>query len=84
MRFVNTQSASLRRARRVNRIEEIRSARGLLRSQLASALVTTESKVRRWELGITPVPDEQKFEIAEFLGVDVPYLMGWTDERAAA
>lgn len=80
MHFVQTQGAK-RRVRR-NRIEELRISRGLLRSQVAGALLVDQSTVYRWEHQAN-VPDDKKFALAELLGVDVPFLMGWTDRSEA-
>ena len=65
-----------------NRLEELRVARGLLRSQVAAALLIDQSTVYRWERGAN-IPDEKKFQLAELLEVEVPYLMGWASEDAA-
>ena len=66
-----------------NRIEETRKRRGLRLSQVAGPLVVDQSTVYRWEQGAN-IPDDKKFALAELLGVDVPYLMGWASEEQAA
>lgn len=66
-----------------NRIEELRTARGLLRSQVAAALLVDQSTVYRWERTAGEIPDAKKLALAELLEVDVAYLMGWTEAVAA-
>lgn len=64
-----------------NRIAKARQVQGLTRTQLAAQLGVGEYTVARWEKERTGVPDHQKLAMAELFGIDVAYLMGWTDEN---
>ena len=65
-----------------NRLRELRESRDLKPHDLAVKLRVDPSTVYRWErTGI--VPDEVKFELADFYGVTVTYLMGWPEKAVA-
>jgi len=65
-----------------NRIEEIRKARRVRPVLVAAALLVSESTLHRWEAGESTIREPQRFALAEFLEVDVAYMMGYTDELA--
>lgn len=62
-----------------NRLEELREARGLRRLDIAYLCRVEPITVQRWEKKV--IPFEQLPVLAEFFGVSVPYLAGWTDEH---
>lgn len=66
-----------------NRLRELREARGLKLYDISAAIRVDPATVSRWERGVSEVPDLAKFQLAEFFGVSVTYLMGWPDEVAA-
>ena len=66
-----------------NRIEELRTAKGLIRSEVAGLLKVDQSTLYRWEKGAS-IPDRQKLALAEIFAVTVSHLMGWADESKAA
>lgn len=70
MRAVQTQLPA-------NRLGELISERGTKLAQLAAHCDVDQSTVYRWRTAQTPIPDEQKFRLARFFDVSVPFLMGW-------
>lgn len=62
-----------------NRLRELREARGLRRLDIAYLCRVEPITVQRWERKL--VPQEQLPVLAEFFGVSIPYLAGWTDEH---
>lgn len=74
-----------------NRIRTLRTSRNLSLAAVAATIGVDESTVSRWETGKQGVPDHRKVQLADFFGVSVAYLMGWSDgngdgngERVAA
>lgn len=69
----------------INRIAELRESRGESRVHLALLCGVGEATIRRWELGESSVPDEQKRRLcSHFGGISVERLMGWDRTEAAA
>jgi len=64
-----------------NRLRELRIARGLTYMDVANAVEKWPTTIVRWEKGT--IPQEHWATLAELLGVDAPYLTGWSDEVAA-
>lgn len=50
----------------------------LTQEAVAAHLQVTPRTVQRWEAGDVAVPDDKKLEMAELFGVDVSYMMGWS------
>lgn len=67
-----------------NRVQTLREAREMPRTDLASKCGVSERTVQRWEEGTTGIPDTQKRKLAELFEVSVEYLLGWDSEKAAA
>jgi transcriptional regulator with XRE-family HTH domain len=65
----------------LNRIRELREAADIKGYELAFHIGVNPSTIWRWENGVGPIPDEQKFKLAKFFSVSVPWLMGWPDEQ---
>lgn len=65
-----------------NRIEELRIAKGLIRSEIAGQLKVDQSTLYRWEKGAA-IPDRHKLALAQLFGVTVSHLMGWDDSQDA-
>ncbi len=63
-----------------NRLRELREESGISRRALAAELGVHPTTVTRWESGAIAIRDDYKQQLAERLGVSVPFLMGW-DER---
>lgn len=60
-----------------NRIEILRNAAGLKRTEVATALDVSETTVYRWEKGSHGITDEKKLELARVLHTSVAFMMGW-------
>jgi transcriptional regulator with XRE-family HTH domain len=59
-----------------NRLAEAMEAAGKSRSEVASQIGRTEDTVRKWSNGAT-IPADLAPTVAELLGVDPSWLMGW-------
>lgn len=67
-----------------NRLRELRESRALKRYDIAALVRFDPATVYRWEVGLSPVPDEVKLELAKHYGVTIEHLMGWDGAEAAA
>lgn len=63
----------------MNRIRELRQARGLKQTDLAEALSTTRQAVSRYETGERGLDVETIFAICDLFGVTADYLLGRSD-----
>lgn len=66
-----------------NRLSELLDARGLRLAHVAVELDVAESTVYRWATNKSAIPDGAKLKLAEYLAVEVAYLMGWDSPIAA-
>ena len=64
----------------MNRLRELREARGLRRVHVAAAIDKDQTTVYRYETGQTPIPDDVKAQLAAYFGVSRAYLMGWDED----
>lgn len=69
--------------RPVNRLRELRQAKGLKLYDLAAELRVDPSTISRWETKGS-IPDEYKPALAELLEVSIAYLMRWENGDASA
>lgn len=65
------------------RIKKIRTSKGVTQADLADALDTTTAAISRYEQGKREVRFPQAKAIADFLGVSLLELYGFSDERQA-
>ena len=63
------------------RIEELRTERGLNRPQLAAALGFPKNAPEKFETGRTTPTKEQQERMADFFGVSLFYLRGESNDR---
>jgi DNA-binding transcriptional regulator YiaG len=61
----------------VNRIQELREARGWHRSVVAAKFNVGERTIRRWEDEATAVPSTAIPVLADIFETSPEYLMGW-------
>ena len=62
------------------RLKALRKQRNLTQEQLASIIGVERSSIGKYESKARIIPsDDVKYRIAEFFGVSVDYLMGYTD-----
>lgn len=66
----------------INRLRELREAKGLKRHELAVAFDVDPATVYRWETGKGEMGDDRKAEVADYFGVTRAQLMGWDREEA--
>ena len=62
-----------------NRIAKLRQISKLSYADLAVLCGVTEMTIRRWERGEHPIPDTQKFKLADRFKVSIAFMMGWED-----
>jgi len=65
------------------RLKELREGKNMTQYELARALDVQPSRVGLWEQGRRSPRDNMKKALADFFGVTVDYLMGYTDENNA-
>lgn len=62
------------------RLKELRKAHRITQEQLASIIGVERSSIGKYEGRSRTIPsDDIKYKIAEFFGVSVDYLLGYTD-----
>ena len=61
------------------RIKEMRIKKRIQQKELAAMLGVSENTMYRWEAGLNSPSDEDKYRLAQILGVSIAYLMGETD-----
>jgi transcriptional regulator with XRE-family HTH domain len=67
-----------------NRIKELRKAKGYTAEEFAPMIDVTIASLSKWENNkVEPRPAKRK-QMADILGVTIPYLMGDTDDGAAS
>ena len=59
-----------------NRLKELREAKGISQSTLAKYVGVVRSAMCHYESGTRPIPDSIKFQLADYFGVSVDYLLG--------
>lgn len=65
----------------LNRLKELREAKGLARRDLAVAIDVTEDRVRQLEKPETLIPSQHAPTLAKVLDAEPAHLMGW-DRKA--
>lgn len=58
-----------------NRIRELREKMGLTQKQLGDEMNTVQSNISRYEDGTRDIPTKTLFDLSQFFGVSVYYLM---------
>jgi repressor LexA len=61
----------------INRLAELREAKGWTQTFVAAERGVSERTVSRWETGVTPIPSDQVPALAEMFEVTPEWLMGW-------
>ena len=67
--------SSLKSSHVSNRIRELREKRGLTQKQLGEEMNTVQSNISRYEEGTRDIPTKTLFDLSQFFGVSVYYLM---------
>ena len=63
------------------RIEELRTERGMSRPELSKALVLPKNAAEKFETGRQTPTQEQQNKLADFFGVSIFYLRGASNDR---
>jgi transcriptional regulator with XRE-family HTH domain len=67
------------------RLKQLRKSNGITQEQLAAIIGVERSSVGKYEGRSQTIPsDDVKYRIAEYFGVTVDYLMGYTDNPKPA
>lgn len=61
----------------MNRLKELRKDRGLTQSQLAEKIGVSKITVLRWENNERQIKPDKAQLLADYFGVEVPYLLGY-------
>lgn len=64
----------------MNRLKEIREKQGVERSEIADMLLVSLKTIQRWEKGESQIKPDKAQALADFFGVSVGYLLGFTDK----
>lgn len=63
----------------MNRLKELRKKRGLSQQALANELGVHYRTLQNWENGESNIKPEKAQQLADFLGVNTAYLLGYSD-----
>jgi transcriptional regulator with XRE-family HTH domain len=66
------------------RLEALRRQKGDRMVEIAALIGRDQTMVRRYERGLTRIPDDVKLKLAKHFDVSVEHLMGWDREEKAA
>ena len=64
----------------MNRLQELRKARGLNQTQVAQEMSISQSTLSYWERGDYEPDNESLIALADFFGVTTDYLLGRDDQ----
>lgn len=67
---------------KMNRLKELRKDRGLTQAQLAEKIGVSKITVLRWENNERQIKEDRAKELADFFGVPIGYLLGFSDNIA--
>lgn len=65
----------------MNRLKELRQANKLTQSDLSEKLYVSLKTISRWENGESQIKSDKAKTLANFFGVSVGYLLGYTDNK---
>ncbi len=64
----------------MNRLKELRKEKKLSQKEIAEFLEINEKTVSRWENGESTIKSDKAQALADYFGVSVGYLLGYSDE----
>ena len=67
----------------MNRLKELRKEKKLTQKELAEETDIPYRTLQRWENGETDIKSDKAQELADFFGVHVPFLLGYSPIRTA-
>ncbi|WP_416470096.1 helix-turn-helix domain-containing protein [Streptococcus thermophilus] len=65
----------------MSKLRELRKAKNMTQSELAKEINVSEKTISRWEKDDTLMKANKAKELADFFGVTVGYLLGFSDEK---
>lgn len=65
----------------MNRLKELRKEKKLSQKEIAQEMSISEKTLSRWENGESQIKPEKAQQLADFFGVSVGYLLGYSDVR---
>ncbi|WP_241007374.1 XRE family transcriptional regulator [Streptococcus oralis] len=65
----------------MNRLKELRKEKKLSQKEIAKEMSISEKTLSRWENGESQIKPEKAQQLADFFGVNVGYLLGYSDFR---
>ena len=68
---------SIRKVISMSKLRELRKARNMTQSELAKEIKVSEKTISRWEKEETLMKANKAKVLADYFGVDVPYLLGY-------
>lgn len=63
----------------MNRLKELRKDKNKSQKEIAELLKVNEKTISRWEKGERPIKTDKVQQLADYFGVSVGYLLGFTD-----
>ncbi|TDE72501.1 XRE family transcriptional regulator [Streptococcus vicugnae] len=63
----------------MNRLKELRKEKKLTQQELAEKINVTKLTVSNWESGKHEIKADKAQELADFFGVNIAYLLGYSD-----
>ena len=65
----------------MNRLKEIRQKEGLSQQALAKQIGVSYRTIQNWENGVNQLKPEKAQQLADYFGVSVGYLLGYSEYR---
>ena len=65
----------------MNRLKELRKQKGLSQKEIAKEMSISEKTLSRWENGESQIKPEKAKQLADYFGVSVGYLLGYSEYR---
>lgn len=70
---------SIRKVMSMSKLRELRKAKNMTQSELAKEINVSEKTISRWEKDDTLMKANKAKELADYFGVSVAYLLGYSD-----
>ncbi len=65
----------------MNRLKELRKEKKISQKKLSEIFEVTEKTISRWENEEVQIKSDKAEKLADYFGVQLPYLLGWSDMR---
>lgn len=66
----------------MNRLKELRTEKGLTQQELADKIGVSKLTILRWEQGQRDIKSDKAQQLADYFGVSVGYLLGYSDYKS--